>query len=163
MLSLIAAVAKDRAIGKDNRMPWHLPADFAWFKRTTLGHPVIMGRKTFESIGRPLPGRRNIVVTRNASFRAEGIEAAHSLTEALRLAADDAFVIGGATLYTEALPQADRLYLTEVDAHVEADTFFPPWVHEEWREVSREPYPADEKNRYAMDFVVWERIRLPAP
>ncbi len=159
MLSLIVAMAKNRAIGIDNRMPWHLPADFAWFKRTTLGHPIIMGRKTFESIGRPLPGRRNIVVSRNPDFRADGVETAPSLTAALAMTKDDdAFVIGGATLYTEALPLAKRLYLTEVDATPEADTLFPPIDTREWRERSRESHAADEKNAHGMAFVVLERI-----
>ncbi len=161
-LSLIVAMAKNRAIGLNNKMPWHLPADFAWFKQQTLGHPVIMGRKTFESIGRPLPGRRNIVVSRNAGFTAEGVEVSHSLEAALQAVAEaEPFVIGGATLYTEALPQASRLIVTEVDANPAADTFFPAWKADEWREVSRQHREADEKNVYAMNFVVWERSANP--
>ena len=157
-LSLIAALAKNRAIGIGNKMPWHLPADFAWFKQNTLGHPVIMGRKTFESIGRPLPGRRNIVVTRNASLAAPGIEFAHSLEEAIALTREaEPFVIGGATLYAEALPSATHLYLTEVDADPAADTFFPEWSPAQWHEVSRQHRDADNSNAHAMDFVVWER------
>ncbi len=157
-LSLIVAMADNRAIGLGNKMPWHLPADFAWFKQQTLGHPVIMGRKTFESIGRPLPGRRNIVVSRNANFHADGVEVAHSLDAALQMTAHtDRFVIGGATLYTEALPLATHLIVTEVHAKPEADTFFPEWDAGEWRQVSRLRREPDEKNAYAMDFVVRER------
>ncbi|MBI3715570.1 MAG: dihydrofolate reductase [Betaproteobacteria bacterium] len=157
-LSLIAALAKNRAIGIGGKMPWHLPADFAWFRQNTLGHPIIMGRKTFESIGRPLPGRRNIVVTRNAALAAPGIELAHSLTDAIAMTQGaEPFVIGGASLYVEALPLATHVYLTEVDANPEADTFFPQWPHAHWREVSRQHRDADSNNAHAMDFVVWER------
>jgi len=157
-LSLIAALAKNRAIGIGNKMPWHLPADFAWFKQNTLGHPVIMGRKTFDSIGKPLPGRRNIVVTRNPALLLPGVEMAHSLADAIAMTQDaDPFIIGGATLYAEAMPVATHLYLTEVDAEPAADTFFPAWLPAEWREVSRQHRDADAVNLHAMDFVVWER------
>jgi dihydrofolate reductase len=159
MLALIVAMARNRAIGLNNRMPWHLPADFAYFKQTTMGHPIIMGRKTFESIGRPLPGRRNIVVTRNRDFSATGIDVAHSLDEALALLdVEDAFIIGGATLYRESLARATRLYVTEVDATPAADTYFPEWNPAEWREVSRTPHLADDKNALSMSFVVLDRV-----
>ncbi|MBL8523313.1 MAG: type 3 dihydrofolate reductase [Betaproteobacteria bacterium] len=160
-LNLIVAMAKNRVIGIDNKMPWHLPADFAWFKRNTLGHPVIMGRKTFESIGRPLPGRRNLVVSRNASWQAEGCEAFGSLTAAINQCRsnENVFVIGGATLYSEALPLADAIYLTEVDASPTGDTWFPQLDADQWKERSREHRAADEKNAFAMDFVVLDRIR----
>jgi len=160
-VNLIVAMARNRAIGIHNKMPWHLPADFAWFKKTTLGHPVIMGRKTFESIGRPLPGRRNMVVSRNAEWRAEGCEVFASLHAALEscTAAAQIFVIGGASLYHEALPLADRVYLTEVDAAPEADTFFPALPSGQWREQRRERHAANEKNAFAMDFVVLNRIK----
>jgi len=156
-LSLIAAVARNGAIGKDNALLWRLPEDLKFFKQTTLGRPVIMGRKTFESIGRPLPGRRNIVVTRQADWRADGVEAVASLDEALRCVADvpTAFVIGGGELYRLALPQADELVLTEVDADFEADTFFPAWDRAAFDEISRERHTADAGWHY--DFVVYRR------
>lgn len=165
-LSLIAAVARNGAIGKDNTLLWHLPEDLKFFKRTTLGCPVIMGRKTYDSIGRPLPGRRNVVVTRNADWSASGIEVAHSLDEALARVAGEAkvFVIGGAQLYEQALGLADELVLTEVDADYEADTFFPPWPRHDFTEASRENHfapapqgPDGQGVHYA--FVVYRRTR----
>jgi dihydrofolate reductase len=160
-INLIVAMAKNRVIGIDNKMPWHLPADFAWFKRVTMGYPVIMGRKTFESIGRPLPGRRNIVISRNPQWRAEGCDVFASLDAAFASCKDnaDVFVIGGATLYSEALPQTDSIYLTEVDAAPHGDTFFPALDTAQWHERSREHRGADEKNAYAMDFVILDRVR----
>ena len=159
-INLIVAMAKNRVIGINNKMPWHLPADFAWFKKTTLGHPVVMGRKTFESIGKPLPGRRNIVVSRNSSWRAEGCEVFNSLTAALAGsgATEQTFIIGGASLYQETLPIADRLYVTEVDASPKGDTFFPTLASNQWQEQWREHHAADAKNAYAMDFVVLNRV-----
>ena len=161
-ISLIVATAKNGIIGHNNQMPWHLPADFAYFKKITMGHPVIMGRKTFEAIGRALPGRRNIVVSRNPDFSADGVEVATSLEAAISAcqhlhACEDAFVIGGATLYAEALPRADRLYITEVDASPEGDTLFPTRDQNLWREIARERREADERNVHAMQFVVLER------
>ena len=157
-LSLIVAMAKNRVIGSNNQMPWHLPADFAYFKKVTLGHPVIMGRKTFESIGRPLPGRRNIVVSRNPAFRAEGVDIMTSLDAAIKACQNtEAFVIGGATLYAEALPHADRLFITEVDASPNGDTLFPSLDKNLWREITRARREADENNIHAMQFVVLER------
>ena len=157
-LSLIVAMAKNRVIGNNNQMPWHLPADFAYFKKITTGHPVIMGRKTFESIGRPLPGRRNIIVSRNTAFHAENVEVMNSLEAAISACqSEDVFVIGGATLYAEALPRADRIYLTEVDAAPEGDTLFPLLDKIQWREVARARRDADAKNVHAMEFTVLER------
>ena len=157
-LSLIVAMAKNRVIGSNNQMPWHLPADFAYFKKVTLGHPVIMGRKTFESIGRPLPGRRNIVVSRNPAFRAQGVDVMTSLDAAIKACQNtEAFVIGGATLYAEALPHADQLFITEVDASPNGDTLFPSLDKNLWREITRERRKADENNIHAMQFVVLER------
>jgi dihydrofolate reductase len=158
-VNLIVAMAKNRVIGRNNQMPWHLPADFAWFKKKTLGHPVIMGRKTFESIGKPLPGRRNIVVSRNAQWHAAGCEVFHSLEDALArcLPHEQVFVIGGAVLFEAAIPLADHLYLTEVDATPEGDTFFPALREKEWREHSRVHADADARNAFAMDFIVFER------
>ena len=159
-INLIVAMAKNRVIGIDNKMPWHLPADFAWFKKTTLGHPVIMGRKTYESIGKPLPGRRNMVVSRNPEWRADGCELFNSLDAALASVPVDtqAFVIGGASLYAATLPMADRIYLTEVDTTLDGDTFFPALDRSQWREYSREHRDADERNAHAMDFVILDRF-----
>lgn len=142
MLSLIAAVAQNGAIGKDNQLLWHLPEDMRHFRETTRGKTVIMGRKTWESLPeafRPLPGRRNIVVTRNSDYMAAGGEIVHSLEEALAAAPcdDELFVIGGAALYAQALPLAQRLYLTEVALTPDGDVFFPPFPAADWREVSR--------------------------
>lgn len=156
-LILIAAVARNGAIGKDNALLWRLPEDLKFFKRTTLGCPVIMGRKTFESIGRPLPGRRNIVITRNTAWQHEGVEVAHTLEAAQARVADQArvFVIGGGELYAQALPQADELILTEVDADFDADTFFPPWDRSAFNEVSRETHQAEAGWPYHV--VVYQR------
>ena len=158
-LSLIAVVSRNNVIGKDNKMPWHLPADLQFFKTTTLGKPIIMGRKTWESLGRILPGRRHIVVTRNKDYTAEGVEIIHSTDAALKQASnvDEAVIIGGAHLYEEMLPLTDRLYLTEIDAEFEGDTFFPEWNKEEWEVVSSETHPADEKNSFPYRFVVYDR------
>ena len=158
-ISLIVAIARNRVIGINNQMPWHLPADFAYFKRVTLGHPIIMGRKTFESIGRVLPGRRNIVVSGSRDFQADGAEVVHSLGEATSRcqANEEIFVIGGAALYAAALPQADRLYITEVDVAPDGETLFPIIEKSDWLETSRQRAAPDEKNVYAMEFVVLER------
>jgi len=141
LVVLIAALAANRVIGAGNRLPWHLPEDLKRFKRLTMGAPVIMGRKTRESIGKALPGRRNIVVTRQAGARWEGCDVASSLDAALALAADapEAFVIGGAELYRLALPRADRMYLTLLDAAYPGDALFPEFDPAEWRETAREP------------------------
>ncbi len=159
MLSLIAAAADNNAIGKNNQLLWSLPADLKHFRETTSGRTVIMGRKTFESIGRPLPNRRNIVVTRQADYSPEGVEVAHSLEEAIGLIGgqDEAFVIGGAELYRQALPLADRVYLTRVKGEFEADAFFPE-LGPEWREVSRREGIVDEKNALPHAFLVLERV-----
>ena len=140
-VTLIAAVGRNGVIGANNDMPWHLPEDFAFFKRTTMGHPMVMGRKTFESIGRVLPGRRTIVVTRQADWHHPGVETAHSLSDALSLAgpADEVFVCGGGQIYAEAMPWAHRLLITEVDQSPEGDVRFPEIDRSRWREVSREP------------------------
>ena len=143
-VSLVAALARNRVIGADNRLPWHLPEDLRRFRRLTLGAPVIMGRRTHESIleraGKPLPGRRNIVVTRRPDARWDGCEVAHSLQAALAAAGDapEAFVIGGAELYAAALPLADRMYLTLIDAEYEGDARFPAFDPADWREIARE-------------------------
>ncbi|HEY9103935.1 dihydrofolate reductase [Chitinimonas sp.] len=157
MLSLIAALARNHTVGINNTLPWHLPDDLKYFKATTSGHPIIMGRKTYDSIGRPLPNRHNIVVTRDLSWCAEGVTVVHSIADALRAAGevDEVFLIGGATLYAEALPHADRLYLTEIEAEVEGDAFFPAWPREQFRELRRESRVGPE---FAYSFVVYERL-----
>lgn len=160
-ISMIAAMAHDRVIGKDNQMPWHLPADLAHFKRVTLGKPVLMGRKTFESIGRPLPGRRNLVISRNPDYQAEGIEMVGSVEAALALLAgssvEELMVIGGGHLYAEMLPSADCLYLTQIDLAVEGDTRFPAFDDGQWQRVDCESHPADEKNPHPYSFETWQR------
>ncbi len=165
-VSLIAAVAEGGVIGLDNAMPWHLPADLKYFKQTTLGKPVVMGRKTFESIGsKPLPGRRNVVVTRDRQFTAVGCDVAHDPQSALELLqdAEEVMVMGGATFYAQMLGRADRLYLTEVHAQFEGDTRFPEYDKSEWREMSRTDHAPDESNPYRYSFVVYERLRVPRP
>ncbi|HEY2978779.1 MAG TPA: dihydrofolate reductase [Burkholderiaceae bacterium] len=160
-LALIAVVARNGAIGKNNALLVHLSEDLKHFKRTTLGCPVVMGRKTFESVGRPLPGRRNIVVTRNAQWQADGVEAAPSLDAALKLVADvpKAFVIGGGELYAQALPRADELVLTELDREFDGDTFFPAWDRREFTETSRERHHAEAPNDFDYAFVTYHRQR----
>ncbi len=158
IISMIVAMAKQRIIGKDNEMPWHLPADFNWFKRCTMGKPIVMGRKTFESIGRPLPGRRNVVISRNAELAIEGVDVVRSIEEALALLEghDEVMIIGGGSIYQSCLPLASKLYLTFIDAEIEGDTQFPQWS-EEWQENYREHYQADDNNAYDMDFVIFEK------
>ncbi|HLB15045.1 MAG TPA: dihydrofolate reductase [Burkholderiales bacterium] len=162
LTALVAALARNRVIGVGNRLPWRLPEDLARFKRLTMGAPVIMGRKTRESIGRPLPGRRNIVVTRARDVNWEGCIVAHSLDEALALARDagEAFVIGGAELYAQALPRADRLYLTLIDADYAGDASFPEFDAAAWREVARESGVSADRVGYA--FVDYERAPVPS-
>lgn len=159
MITLVVAMAENRAIGRANQLPWHLPADLAHFKRVTLGKPVVMGRLTFESIGKPLLGRHNIVVT-TRGVDADGVTAVGSLDEALRAAgtADEVCVIGGARLFADALPRAGRLHLTEVHAAVDGDVFFPA-LDAGWVELSREPRPPDDRNACPMSFVLLERRR----
>ena len=161
-ISMIAAMAHDRVIGLDNQMPWHLPADLAHFKRVTLGKPVLMGRKTFESIGRPLPGRRNLVISRNPGFKAPGIEVFSSIDEVLATlseaeAPDELMVIGGGHLYGQLLPRADSLYLTRIDLAVAGDTRFPAFEEDEWHCVERDPHEPDEKNPHPYCFETWQR------
>ena len=157
-ISLIAAVGQNRVIGLDNRLPWRLPDDLKHFKALTLGHPVLMGRKTFESLGRPLPGRRNVVITRNAAYRAPGVETVNSPAAALALCrgAEEVFFIGGAELYREALPLVQRLYLTEVAASPPGDTFFPAFERAHWRESARDAR-RDAASGLEYAFVVYDR------
>ncbi len=159
MISIIVAIARHGAIGKGGDLLCHMSADLRRFKATTTGHTVVMGRKTYDSLPKgALPNRRNIVVTRNASFSAERVETAHSLDEALRLADGDAFIIGGAEIYRLALPIADRLYLTEIDAEfADADTFFPEIDKNEWILVETETHVTDDKNPYPYSFTTYDR------
>jgi len=156
-LSIIAALGRNRAIGYQNQLPWRLPADLQRFKQLTLGHHILMGRKTFESIGRPLPGRTSIIITRQVDYEAEGCLIAHSLDEAIALAQvrgeQEAFVIGGADIYAQAIPRADRMYLTLVEAEPEADAFFPIFDEETWELSEESSFALDEKHPHAMRFV----------
>jgi dihydrofolate reductase len=158
-ISIVAALARNRAIGRGNTMPWRLPEDLKRFKRLTMGHAVIMGRKTFESIGSPLPGRNNIVITRSNGWSASGCVVAHTLETALLAAANDeeAFVIGGAQIYALALPLARRLHMTEIERDFEGDAFFPEFDRARWREVSREPYTSGGAEGFDYAFVDYER------
>ncbi|MGN6579202.1 MAG: dihydrofolate reductase [Bordetella sp.] len=158
-LTLIVAYASNRVIGRDNGLPWKLPGDLAHFKRTTLGHPIIMGRKTWESLGRPLPGRTNIVVTRQADYAAAGAVVVTSLQAALDACTNDAepFIIGGAQLYALALPTADRIVATEVHARIDGDAWFPELPQNQWRETDRQAQPEENGLRY--DFVTYERSK----
>jgi dihydrofolate reductase len=160
LLSLVAAAGSREELGKDGRMPWHLPADLRHFKALTLGKPVLMGRKTLAAIGRPLPGRRNIVVSRDPELSAAGCEIAHSLDEALALASAvaEVMVIGGGELYRAAWQRAGRMYLTRVHATFDADTFFPAIDAAEWRETAREDNRADINNPFDYSFITLERI-----
>lgn len=163
-LSLIAALADNRVIGRGNALPWRLSADLKHFKALTLGKPVLMGRRTFGSIGRPLPGRHNIVVSRDPAFRAEGCTVVRSVQEALEAAAgsEEVMVIGGAQLYAQLLDRADRMYLTLVHAEVEGDAWFPEFDRGQWREVGRDDFCADQDNEYDYSFIVLDRRPTPA-
>lgn len=158
-ISIIAAVSRNRVIGQGGELPWHLPADLKYFRERTRGHPVIMGRRTYESVGRPLPGRRNIVLSRSPDFRPSGVEVADSLEAALELVreADEVFLLGGEEIFRAGLEIADRLYLTEIDAEFCGDTFFPEFDRKQWRVLESRLHPADEQNPYPMRFVVYER------
>ncbi|NOU51506.1 type 3 dihydrofolate reductase [Pseudoalteromonas sp. JBTF-M23] len=156
IISMIAAMAHNRVIGQDNQMPWHLPADLQHFKRVTMKKPVVMGRKTFESIGRPLPGRRNIVITRNDTYQAQGIEVVNSPEAALALLSDveEIMIIGGGHVYEQFLPMCERLYLTFIDLDVEGDTCFPDYTKvANWQVLEEQNCSADEKNLYNYKFV----------
>lgn len=163
ILSAIVATAKNNVIGKDNDIPWYLPADLKYFKKTTLHRHVIMGRKTYESIGKPLPKRTNIIVTRNPFYIASGCLTAHSLEEAIAVAKnnkeEEAFIIGGGLIYEISMPLLDRIYLTTVEAKVEGTVHFPNIDFEEWKLVSEEAHQADDKNEYDYCFKVFDRIK----
>ena len=159
-ISMIAAMTEDRVIGIKNTLPWKLPNDMKWFRQNTLGKPIVMGRKTFESFGaRPLPGRTNIIITRDKSYQAEDSVVVYSIDEALKAAGDvdEVMIIGGASFYEQMLPQADRLYLTFVEAQLEGDAWFPEFDLKQWNEVESIHHEADEKNAYPHKFVILER------
>lgn len=163
MLSLVVAMGKNRCIGKDGQMPWHLPADLKHFKKLTSGHPVVMGRKTFESIGKPLPARTNIVITRNTDYLQEGVLVVGSIKEALKFGQkinDKVFIIGGGEIFKETLSLAEELVITEIDFEPEGDTFFPVVPAEEWEEISKECHAADEQNTYDFCIITYKK-RVP--
>ena len=162
-LSMIAALGKNRVIGNKNKMPWHLPADLQFFKKTTMGKPIIMGRKTYDSIGRPLPGRLNIVLSRDENLTIDGCTVVNSLQEAMLAAedqdSDEIFITGGAYLYNTYLADADRLYLTLIDEEFEGDTFFPDYTQYDWKQIRKQTYRADVQNLFAYSFVTLDRVR----
>ena len=165
IISCIVAMTPDRVIGKDNDIPWYLPADLKYFKKTTLGHHILMGRNCFESIGRPLPKRVNIVITKNPYFISSGVLVAHSIQEALEMAYEngetEAFIIGGGQIYSQTVHLWDKLYLTEVDLHVEGDVFFPEIDEKAWTCVQKEEHLADKKNPHNYTFKTLLR-KIPA-
>jgi dihydrofolate reductase len=154
-LSFVVAMDENRLIGSDNRLPWHMPADLALFKRTTMGKPIVMGRRTFESIGKPLPGRRNIVVSRNPEYAAEGCEVVGDIDSALALCAGDeeVMLIGGASLYRQTIERASRMYITLIHHEFSGDTWFPEFDPGDWKVAERREFAADENNPYAWSFV----------
>jgi dihydrofolate reductase len=160
-ISLVVAASENNVIGKDNRLLWHLPNDMKFFKNTTWGMPVIMGRKTFESLGKPLAGRTNIVMTRDKDWSAEGTRVAPDMQQAMKTAAEtdakEIFVIGGGEIFKQVLPQANRVYLTRVHAKLEGDTYFPELPASEWKLLTQLDFEADAKHRYGYSFQVWQR------
>lgn len=159
MISLISAVARNGVIGQSNNLVWHIAEDLRRFKSITTGHPVIMGRKTFESLGRPLPARINVVITRQENYQAGCAMVVHSLQEALALfnPGQETFVIGGGEIYTQSMPLADRLYLTEVDAEYEGDVFFPAWDPAQWDLIEEEYHPRGQEFPHPFTFLVYQR------
>jgi dihydrofolate reductase len=159
IISLIWGQDKNRLIGRDNALPWKLPADMAWFKKNTMGKLILMGRKTYESIGRPLPGRTNLILSRQAGLKIEGCTVVHSLDEAKAAVpdADEIMVMGGAEIYALLFDQAERLYITEIDAEFKGDAWFPEFDRSLWQETFRETHQADEKNIYPYVFTILER------
>ena len=161
VLSLLVAASENNVIGKNNQLPWHLPSDLKYFKNQTWGMPIIMGRKSFESVGKPLRGRKSIVITRNADWKFEGVETVHSITDAIDKAkeygAKEIFVIGGGEIFKSALPEANRIYLTRIHHSFEGDAFFPELNKLEWQLVKEQFCAPDEKNEWPHTFEVWER------
>lgn len=160
-VALIVAMDEQGLIGKDNDLPWKISADLQYFRRTTMGKPIIMGRNTHESIGRPLPGRQNIVISSQQNYRAEGCDVVQSIDAALALCSDaeQVMVMGGASLYQQILPLADTLYLTRVHASLDGDTWFPEWSEQDWQLISSEDHQADENNEFDYSFQLYQRIR----
>ncbi len=160
-ISFVVAASENHVIGKDNKLPWHLPNDLKFFKNTTWAMPVIMGRKTFESFGKALPGRTNIVITRQTDWKADGVIAVNTLAQAVEAAAEtdtkEAFIIGGGDIFLQSWPKADKIYITRVHAEFEGDTFFPEIAGNEWQLESDIEFEADEKHRYSYSFQVWRR------
>lgn len=158
-LAIIVATDEQRLIGKDNDLPWRLSADLQYFRRITMGKPLVMGRNTHESIGRALPGRQNIVLTSDLNYQAEGCDVVHSINEALSCCkqAEEVIIMGGSSLYSQFLPQADKIYLTLVHTVLEGDTWFPEWDKSEWKQESCETYQADDKNDYNYSFLTYKR------
>jgi dihydrofolate reductase len=158
---MIAALANNRVIGLDNKMPWHLPAELQLFKRATLGKPIVMGRNTFESIGRPLPGRLNIVLSRQSDYTADGVTVVATLEDAIVAAGDveELMIIGGATIYNQCLAAADRLYLTHIELTTAGDTWFPDYEQYNWQEIEQEHFVADDKNPHDYRFSLLERVK----
>jgi len=162
ILSIIVAVGNNGVIGKDNTLIWHLPGDLQYFKNLTMGKPIIMGRKTFESIGKPLPGRTSVIVTHNKNYKAEGCIIAHTLEDALKkidTKCEEAFIIGGAEIYKQSLPIADKIYMTRVYEDFEGDTFFPSINSSTWQLITKTPMPVDEKNKYPYGFLIFKKVK----
>lgn len=160
---IVVAADEDNAIGKDNQLLWHLPRDLKFFKKITTGHTVIMGRKTYDSVGKPLPNRRNIVISRQLGLEIPGCEVVASVAEAMHLVAEqevdrDAYIVGGAEVFRQTLSLSDRIYLTRVHHRFDADTYFPKLDVSAWKLISREDHPQDEKHKYAFSFLVYERV-----
>ena len=159
IISLIVSMGRNRVIGRNNKIPWYLPADLKRFKQLTTGKPIIMGRKTFESIGRPLPNRTNIIVTHDANYKAEGCIVVHSVEEALKAAegSEEIMVIGGSKIYEQFFPISNKIYLTVIDEDFDGDTLFPEYKKEDWKEVSREDHKEDEQNWYDYVYITLEK------
>ena len=160
MIAIVVAVAENNVIGKDNQLIWHLPADLRFFKNLTMGHPILMGRKTFESIGKPLPGRTTVIITRQPDFEAPGCIVVNSVDAAISEAQtidQDVYIIGGAEIYKQALAKTDTIYLTRVHHTFEGDTFFPELDENDWEMISEEKHEPDEKNKYSYSFITLKR------
>jgi dihydrofolate reductase len=156
MIAIVVAIAENNVIGKDNQLIWHLPADLKQFKQTTMGHPILMGRKTYESIGKPLPGRTSIIITRQQNYKAEGCIVVNSVEEAIKEAKkldEQTHIIGGAEVYRQSMHLTDTIYLTRIHHRFEGDTYFPEIKDEEWETVSEEHHEPDEKNKYSYSFI----------
>jgi dihydrofolate reductase len=160
MIKIIVAVSKNGIIGNNNSLIWHIPADLKNFKKLTTGNAIIMGRKTYESIGKPLPNRRNIIITRDENYKVYNCEVVNSLEESLLLCNSDCFIIGGGEIYKQVLPITDEIYLTLIDEDFEGDTYFPEIKEEEWFEVSKEDFEPDEKNKHKYSFIKYEKYKF---